>query len=247
MEHLQTKHQDAICAQKYSHDMEIGELRDEQKAYILDLQKAQENVRLVLHARITKLERDHEKEVSKMDNAHKRELEEAKSESETKISELEQQLADEVTLHEQRIREKITSLETKHAAEKNQLQEDRETSEREYRKVRSRLKQELADIIAIQEQILRDTTESLKKKHEGEKEQLRKDRDALRNALDAREGFDGMKDVDINNKFQELILEVEKLARLEWKGEITRRPPPIQMRHIFARQHLGCPPRKILL
>jgi hypothetical protein len=131
-------------------------------------------------------------------------------------------------------REKINRLRDDALAERQQLesqvQEQKDALEKEraelldqVAKTEARLKQEAEDAEAVLKKKYEKMFAEVGERHEQEKEQIRKDRDAYSAALlerdKVRDKIEFLSDVQVTTKFHKLVKEVEELARIEWRSE----------------------------
>lgn len=210
------------------HEAQMHQLEKQQATILADAYHQFDLQRKEWEQAKSDLAYNHQKDKHELQERHKEDLASEKDKLLTTIYQLKDKNKAAWAKHD----EEISDLRSKHSNELEQLNsqvvEQRQAfdTERaqlldEFDKKEARWTKEAEDTEARRKKEYQQKFEDIGEKHEKDKVQLRKDRDAYSAALlerdKVRDKIEFLSDVQITKKWDDLVAEVEQLARLEWK------------------------------
>jgi len=177
-----------------------------------------------------KMAQKHRKDMDELEQRLLQALSDEKDKSTEEKKRLNDIMDDLTAKHKDKINRFITEAETERQQLEARIQEQRAALEQERSQLlddfatkEARLKKDAEDAEARMNKQYEKKFAEVGERHENEKEQLRKDRDAYSAALldrdKVRDKVEFLSDVQITSKFHKLVKEVEDLARVEWRSE----------------------------
>lgn len=258
------------------HEGEIAKIREEYRGKKAELKKQLADEISQHESEVREMEKQHSSTIQQMDQAREDELQckqkDHDSQIRTMVQEQEFARSQWSQTESKMIREHNSQMKTLRKEHEDAVDHILKEHKAECRKLNDqivKMKKDHATELALRQSEFEKEKAELLHRHADEKKQIEKDRDAYSAALLERDKardkvtgdkFDEMKDVEIKAKFQEMKDAVEKLARLDWRGDQAqplRRLFPAHsdtlMRQILQdsiwvvlHKHIFCSPFRIL-